>query len=54
MYIVFELNGTGVTLNTLKVNSSDRIIEIDHHYLYFGGTAYLGLPANTEFKKHSG
>ena len=30
----------------------DRIIEIDHeHYLYFGGTAYLGLPTNKEFQE---
>lgn len=29
----------------------DRIIEIDQeHYLYFGGTAYLGLPTNKEFQ----
>ncbi|KQO32664.1 aminotransferase class I/II [Flavobacterium sp. Leaf82] len=30
----------------------DRIIEIDHkHYLYFGGTAYLGLPTNKDFQE---
>lgn len=30
----------------------DRIIEIDQeHYLYFGGTAYLGLPTNKEFQE---
>jgi len=29
----------------------DRVIEIDQeHYLYFGGTAYLGLPTNTAFQ----
>jgi len=29
----------------------DRIIEIDHkQYLYFGGTAYLGLPTNKKFQ----
>ncbi|KAF2512695.1 pyridoxal phosphate-dependent aminotransferase family protein [Flavobacterium zhairuonense] len=29
----------------------DRIIEIDQkHYLYFGGTAYLGLPTNKDFQ----
>jgi 7-keto-8-aminopelargonate synthetase-like enzyme len=29
----------------------DRVIELDHEdYLYFGGTAYLGLPANSEFQ----
>jgi len=29
----------------------DRIIEIDQkQYLYFGGTAYLGLPTNTAFR----
>lgn len=29
----------------------DRIIEIDQkQYLYFGGTAYLGLPTNKEFQ----
>jgi 7-keto-8-aminopelargonate synthetase-like enzyme len=35
----------------MKVTKSpDRIIEINHEdYLYFGGTAYLGLPANAEF-----
>ena len=30
----------------------DRIIEIDHkQYLYFGGTAYLGLPTNKVFQE---
>lgn len=30
----------------------DRIIEIDQEqYLYFGGTAYLGLPTNNEFQE---
>ncbi|OMQ08703.1 aminotransferase class I/II-fold pyridoxal phosphate-dependent enzyme [[Flexibacter] sp. ATCC 35103] len=30
----------------------DRIIEIDQeHYLYFGGTAYLGLPVNKNFQE---
>jgi len=30
----------------------DRIIEIDHEqYLYFGGTAYLGLPTNKVFQE---
>ena len=30
----------------------DRIIEIDQEqYLYFGGTAYLGLPINKEFQE---
>jgi 7-keto-8-aminopelargonate synthetase-like enzyme len=30
----------------------DRIIEIDQeHYLYFGGTAYLGLPTNIAFQE---
>jgi 7-keto-8-aminopelargonate synthetase-like enzyme len=30
----------------------DRIIAIDHdEYLYFGGTAYLGLPTHPEFQK---
>ena len=29
----------------------DRIIEIDQkQYLYFGGTAYLGLPTNKKFQ----
>lgn len=29
----------------------DRVIEIDQEqYLYFGGTAYLGLPTNTAFR----
>ena len=37
----------------MKVNHfPDRIIEINNeNYLYFGGTAYLGLPTNTEFQK---
>jgi 7-keto-8-aminopelargonate synthetase-like enzyme len=36
----------------MKVNTfPDRIIEIGNQdYLYFGGTAYLGLPTNTEFQ----
>jgi 7-keto-8-aminopelargonate synthetase-like enzyme len=36
----------------MKLNTfPDRIIEIDHEdYLYFGGTAYLGLPTNTSFQ----
>lgn len=30
----------------------DRIIEINQeHYLYFGGTAYLGLPTNKDFQE---
>lgn len=30
----------------------DRIIEVDQkQYLYFGGTAYLGLPTNTAFQE---
>lgn len=30
----------------------DRIIEIDNEqYLYFGGTAYLGLPTNNDFQE---
>ncbi|MBL0736847.1 pyridoxal phosphate-dependent aminotransferase family protein [Flavobacterium sp. GN10] len=30
----------------------DRVIEIDQkQYLYFGGTAYLGLPTNTKFQE---
>jgi len=30
----------------------DRIIEINQEqYLYFGGTAYLGLPTNKEFQE---
>ncbi len=30
----------------------DRTIEIDKHkFLYFGGTAYLGLPTNKDFQK---
>lgn len=37
----------------MKVNQfPDRIIEINNdHYLYFGGTAYLGLPTNKKFQK---
>lgn len=37
----------------MKVNQfPDRIIEIDNEdYLYFGGTAYLGLPTNPEFQQ---
>ena len=37
----------------MKVNQfPDRIIEIDNEeYLYFGGTAYLGLPTHPEFQK---
>lgn len=37
----------------MKVNQfPDRIIEIEkENYLYFGGTAYLGMPANTEFQQ---
>ncbi|MFE3870199.1 aminotransferase class I/II-fold pyridoxal phosphate-dependent enzyme [Flavobacterium sp. ZS1P70] len=37
----------------MKVNQSpDRTIEIDNEeYLYFGGTAYLGLPTHPEFQK---
>lgn len=37
----------------MKVNQfPDRIIEIDNEkYLYFGGTAYLGLPTHREFQK---
>jgi 7-keto-8-aminopelargonate synthetase-like enzyme len=37
----------------MKVNQfPDRIIEINNeNYLYFGGTAYLGLPTNPEFQK---
>ncbi|TRW98078.1 aminotransferase class I/II-fold pyridoxal phosphate-dependent enzyme [Flavobacterium gawalongense] len=37
----------------MKVNQfPDRIIEIDNEtYLYFGGTAYLGLPTNKKFQK---
>ncbi|MES2238627.1 MAG: aminotransferase class I/II-fold pyridoxal phosphate-dependent enzyme [Bacteroidota bacterium] len=30
----------------------DRVLKIDHEkYLYFGGTAYLGLPPNKKFQK---
>ncbi len=37
----------------MKVNQfPDRIIEIENdQYLYFGGTAYLGLPTHPEFQK---
>jgi 7-keto-8-aminopelargonate synthetase-like enzyme len=37
----------------MKVNQfPDRIIQIDNEdYLYFGGTAYLGLPTHPEFQK---
>lgn len=37
----------------MKVNQfPDRIIEIDtEEFLYFGGTAYLGLPTNVAFQK---
>jgi 7-keto-8-aminopelargonate synthetase-like enzyme len=37
----------------MKVNQSpNRIIKIDNEdYLYFGGTAYLGLPTNKKFQK---
>ncbi|NGY38224.1 pyridoxal phosphate-dependent aminotransferase family protein [Flavobacterium sp. XN-5] len=37
----------------MKINQfPDRIIEVkDKSYLYFGGTAYLGMPANTEFQQ---
>ncbi|MFV8372824.1 aminotransferase class I/II-fold pyridoxal phosphate-dependent enzyme [Flavobacterium sp. LB2P74] len=37
----------------MKVNQfPDRIIEIDNtDYLYFGGTAYLGIPTHPEFQK---
>lgn len=37
----------------MEVNQfPDRTIEIDNEdYLYFGGTAYLGLPTHPEFKK---
>ncbi|MFV5686833.1 aminotransferase class I/II-fold pyridoxal phosphate-dependent enzyme [Flavobacterium sp. GB2R13] len=37
----------------MKVNQfPDRTIEIDNEdYLYFGGTAYLGLPTHPEFQK---
>ena len=37
----------------MKVNQfPDRIIEIDNEeFLYFGGTAYLGLPTNTAFQQ---
>jgi hypothetical protein len=38
----------------MKVNQfPDRIIEVkEESYLYFGGTAYLGMPANPEFPKN--
>jgi 7-keto-8-aminopelargonate synthetase-like enzyme len=37
----------------MKVNQfPDRVIEIENNeYLYFGGTAYLGLPTHPEFQK---
>ena len=37
----------------MKVNSfPNRILKVDkERYLYFGGTAYLGLPTNKKFKK---
>jgi 7-keto-8-aminopelargonate synthetase-like enzyme len=37
----------------MKVNQfPDRVIQIDNEdYLYFGGTAYLGLPTNKKFQK---
>ena len=37
----------------MKVNQfPDRIIEIDNEeFLYFGGTAYLGLPTNEDFQQ---
>jgi 8-amino-7-oxononanoate synthase len=37
----------------MNVNQSpDRIIKIDQEqYLYFGGTAYLGLPTNKAFQE---
>ena len=37
----------------MKVNQfPDRIIEVDNkEFLYFGGTAYLGLPANAAFQQ---
>jgi hypothetical protein len=37
----------------MKVNQfPDRIIEVkEESYLYFGGTAYLGMPANPEFQE---
>jgi hypothetical protein len=36
----------------MKVNQfPDRIIEVRESYLYFGGTAYLGMPANPEFQE---
>jgi len=37
----------------MKVNQfPDRVIEIENEqYLYFGGTAYLGLPTHPEFQK---
>jgi 7-keto-8-aminopelargonate synthetase-like enzyme len=37
----------------MRVNQfPDRIIEIDNEdYLYFGGTAYLGLPTHPQFQK---
>ena len=37
----------------MKINQfPDRIIEVEkENYLYFGGTAYLGMPANLEFQQ---
>ncbi|CAM2998299.1 aminotransferase class I/II-fold pyridoxal phosphate-dependent enzyme [Flavobacterium frigoris] len=37
----------------MKINQfPDRIIEVEkENYLYFGGTAYLGMPANPEFQQ---
>ncbi|KDN56117.1 aminotransferase class I/II-fold pyridoxal phosphate-dependent enzyme [Flavobacterium seoulense] len=37
----------------MKVNQfPDRVVKIDNEkYLYFGGTAYLGLPPNKKFQK---
>jgi 7-keto-8-aminopelargonate synthetase-like enzyme len=37
----------------MKINQfPDRIIEVEgKSYLYFGGTAYLGMPANPEFQQ---
>ena len=37
----------------MKVNQfPDRTIEIENEeYLYFGGTAYMGLPTHPEFQK---
>ncbi|WP_339919815.1 aminotransferase class I/II-fold pyridoxal phosphate-dependent enzyme [uncultured Flavobacterium sp.] len=37
----------------MKINQfPDRIIDVEgESYLYFGGTAYLGMPANTDFQQ---